>query len=168
MKLFATFDFRRIDKALVKSIQNNDTLFERKIIFFCVYKRISDCISSKTFLKRVNKILISFIFFIVEPLREPFPYLKTDLNQNYAHIFSEIKIWHFGIDLHCVEQNQSNYIRDALNVTSATNSSKCVIWSTGQDFFYFVEKLCSILKIFKFFYFKPSHNLTNLWRHDEY
>ena len=120
MKLFATFDFRRFDKALVKSIQNNNTLFHREMFFF-VYKRIPDCISSKTFLKRVNEILISFIFFIVEPLREPFPYLKTDLNQNYAHNFSEIKIWqHFGIDLHCVEQNQSNYIGDALKVTSAT------------------------------------------------
>ena len=93
MKLFATFDFRRIDKALVKSIQNNNTLFHRKMFFF-VYKRILDCTSSKTFLKRVNKILISFFFFffIVEPPREPFPFLKTDLNQNYAHNFREIKI----------------------------------------------------------------------------
>ena len=91
MKLFATFDFRIIDKTIVKSIQNNNRLFHRKMFFF-VYKRISDCISSKTFLKRVNKILVSFIFFIMEPLREPFPYLKTDLNQDYAHTFSEIKI----------------------------------------------------------------------------
>ena len=49
-----------------------------------MYKRILDCISSKTFAKRVNKILISFIFFfIVEPLREPFPYLKTALSQKF-------------------------------------------------------------------------------------
>ena len=48
-------------------------------------------------------------------LREPFPYLKTDLNQNYPHNFSDMKIWHFCIDFHCVEQKQSNYIGDALN-----------------------------------------------------
>ena len=36
MKLFATFDFRRIDKALVKSIQNNDTLFHRKMFLLCI------------------------------------------------------------------------------------------------------------------------------------
>ena len=57
----------------------------------------------------------------MKPLREPFPYLRTDLNQNYAHKFSEIKIrQHFGIDLYCDEQNQSNYIGDALKGTSAT------------------------------------------------
>ena len=70
----------------------------------------------------------------MEPLREPFPYLKTDLNQNYAHNFSKIKICqHFGIDLHCAEQNQSNYIGYTLKVTSLQNDnfSKCVIWSTG-------------------------------------
>ena len=115
VELFATFDFWRIEEALAKSIQKKDTLFRRKMFFF-VYKRILDCISSKTFLKRVNKILISFIFLIVEPLREPFPYLKTDLNQNYSHNFSDMKIWqHFCIDFHCVEQKQSNYIGDALN-----------------------------------------------------
>ena len=43
------------------------------------YRRILDCISSK-FLKRVSKILISLNFFIVEPPKEPFSYLKTDLN----------------------------------------------------------------------------------------
>ena len=32
------------------------------------------------------------------------------------------------------------------------NFSKCVIWGTSS-FFYFVEKLCSALKIFKFLYF---------------
>ena len=36
MKLFATFDFRRIDKAVVKSIQNNNTLFHRKMFFLCI------------------------------------------------------------------------------------------------------------------------------------
>ena len=75
---------------------------------------ILDCNSSKTFLKKVNKIL-RFFFFIVEPLTEPFPYLKTDLNQNYPHDFNEMKIWHFCIDFHCVEQKQSNYIGDILN-----------------------------------------------------
>ena len=34
--------------------------------------------------------------------------------------------------------------------------------------FFFVEKLCSVLKIFKFLYFSPSHDLENLSRHDEY
>ena len=37
-----------------------------------------------------------------------------------------------------------------------------------EDFFNFVEKLCSILKIFKFLYFQLSHDLQNLWCHDEY
>ena len=32
------------------------------------------------------------------------------------------------------------------------NFSKCAIWGTGYEFFYFVEKLYSILKILKFFY----------------
>ena len=34
--------------------------------------------------------------------------------------------------------------------------------------FFFVEKLRSVLKIFKFLYFSPSYDLENLWRHDEY
>ena len=34
--------------------------------------------------------------------------------------------------------------------------------------FYFVEKLSSVLKIFKFLYFKQCHDLPNLWRHAEY
>ena len=33
------------------------------------------------------------------------------------------------------------------------NFSKCAIWSTDWEIFYFVEKLSSVLKIFKFFYF---------------
>ena len=108
IELFATFDFWRIEKALAKSIQKKDTLFRRKMFFF-VYKRILDCISSKTFLKRVNKVLVSFFFFfVVEPLWEPFPYLKTDSNQNYPHNFSDKKIWqYFCIDFHCVEQKQT-------------------------------------------------------------
>ena len=85
----------------------------------CVYKRISDCILSKTFLERVNKILMGFFFFIiiiVEPLREPFPYLKTDWNQNHSYNFSDMEIWHFCIDFHCFfKQKQSNYIGDPLN-----------------------------------------------------
>ena len=102
-KLFVTFDFWRIDKTLVKLIQKNDTLFQRKM-FFCVDKRVLECIPSKTFLKCVNKILWSFIFFfIVEPLKEPFPFLKIDLNQNYLHNFSDMKKWHFCIDLHILE-----------------------------------------------------------------
>ena len=36
-----------------------------------------------------------------------------------------------------------------------------------KNFSFFAEKLCSILKIFKFFYFEPSHDLPNLWCHDE-
>ena len=35
-------------------------------------------------------------------------------------------------------------------------------------FFYFVEKLCSVLKTFNFFYFSSSLDLPNLWRHDDY
>ena len=111
------------------------------MFFLCVYKRILDCTSSKTFLKRVNKILIKFFFFffIVEPLREAFPYLKTDLNQNYTHNFGKIKLWqHFGIDLHCVEQNQSNYIGDALKVTSATKRQllkMCYLGAQVKNFF---------------------------------
>ena len=31
-----------------------------------------------------------------------------------------------------------------------------------KNFFNLVEKLCSVLKIFKFLYFKPSHDLQNL------
>ena len=34
-----------------------------------------------------------------------------------------------------------------------------------KNYFYFVENLCSVLKIFKFLYFLPSHDLPNLWRH---
>ena len=34
--------------------------------------------------------------------------------------------------------------------------------------FYFVEKLCFVIKIFKFLYFLPSHDLANLRRHDEH
>ena len=30
------------------------------------------------------------------------------------------------------------------------NFSKCTIWSTDQEFFYLIEKLCSVLKIFKY------------------
>ena len=37
-----------------------------------------------------------------------------------------------------------------------------------KNFFYFVENLCSALKIFKFLYFQPYHNLPNLWSDDEY
>ena len=44
------------------------------------------------------------------------------------------------------------------------NFSKCFIWDTGWEFFYFVEKLCFVLKIFKVLYFQPSHDLLNLWR----
>ena len=42
------------------------------------------------------------------------------------------------------------------------------VFPEAQEFFYFVEKLCSILKIFTFLYFKRSHDLPNLWCHDEY
>ena len=48
------------------------------------------------------------------------------------------------------------------------NLSKCVISDTDKEFFYFVEKLCSIPKILKFLYFKQSHDLLNLWFYDEY
>ena len=48
------------------------------------------------------------------------------------------------------------------------NFSKCAIWSTDYEFFYFVEKSCSVLKIFKFLYFQPFHDLPNQWHHDEY
>ena len=34
-------------------------------------------------------------------------------------------------------------------------------------FFYFIEKLCFVLKIMKFLYSKWSHDLPNLWRHDQ-
>ena len=69
-------------------------------------KRILDCISSKTFFEWVNKIFIGFIF------SEPFPYLKTDLNQNYPQNFSDMKIWqHFCIDFHCIKQTIKQYWR---------------------------------------------------------
>ena len=42
-----------------------------------------------------------------------------------------------------------NYLR-----YKSDNFSKYVIWGTGSEFFYFVEKLCSVLKIFKGLYFK--------------
>ena len=32
---------------------------------------------------------------------------------------------------------------------------------------FFVKKLCSVLKIFKFLYFSPFYDLENLWRHDD-
>ena len=35
-----------------------------------------------------------------------------------------------------------------------------------RNFFYFVENLCSILKIFKLFYFLASYNVINMWHHD--
>ena len=37
-----------------------------------------------------------------------------------------------------------------------------------KNFFYFVEKLRYVLKIFKFLYFQPSPDLPKLWLHDEY
>ena len=49
-------------------------------------------------------------------------------------------------------------------ITSQNVSSKAQV----KVFFYFVEKLCSVLKIFKFCYFQPSPILPNLWHHDEY
>ena len=57
-----------------------------------------------------------------------------------------------------------------LKVTFATKQYILKMCHEAQvkNFFYFVEKLCSILKIFKFLYFWPSHDLPNLWHHDEY
>ena len=37
-----------------------------------------------------------------------------------------------------------------------------------KDFFYFVEKSCFVLKLFKFFDFQLFYDLSNLWRRDEY
>ena len=46
----------------------------------------------------------------MEPFREPFPYVKVDLNQNYPHNFSGI-----CIDFHRVEQKQSDHTGNALS-----------------------------------------------------
>ena len=48
-------------------------------------------------------------------------------------------------------------------ITFSTKGIEKVIRS-----FYFVEKLCSVLKILKFLSFYTSHDLPNLRRHDEY
>ena len=45
-----------------------------------------------------------------------------------------------------------NFIRLWLKVTSATKQ-QLLKWGTGQEMFYFIEKLCSVLKIFKCLYF---------------
>ena len=55
-----------------------------------------------------------------------------------------------------------------LSLEQNDNFSKCVIWGTSSEFFDFLGKLCSVLKTFKILYFLPSHDLRNLWRHDEY
>ena len=56
---------------------------------------------------------VSF-FFIVEPLKEPFPFLKIDLNQNYLHNFSDMKKWHL---------HRFAYIGDALNESCFCSSN---------------------------------------------
>ena len=49
-------------------------------------------------------------------------------------------------------------------ITSESVSSEAQV----KHFFYFVEKLCSVLKIFQFLYFQQFHDLPNFWRHGEY
>ena len=65
-------------------------------------------------------------------------------------------------------QYSSNVQYSSLKVPPPQNDnlSKFVVWGTDYDFFYFVEKLCSVFKIFKFLYFNRYHDLPNLWRHD--
>ena len=43
-----------------------------------------------------------------------------------------------------------------------------VLSEVKVKFFYFVERSHSILKLFKFLYFQPSHDLRILWSQDEY
>ena len=59
----------------------------------CVYKEFWITFQVRRFLKDSIKFSqVSIFAFIVEPFRELFPYLKTDLNQNYPHNFSDMKI----------------------------------------------------------------------------
>ena len=59
-------------------------------------------------------------------------------------------------------------LKQRLPLLQSNNFSKCVIWGTGWEFFYYIEELCSVLKILKFLYFKRSHDLPNLLCHNEY
>ena len=49
--------------------------------------------------------------------------------------------------------------RERLPPLQNDNFSKCAIWGRGYEYFYFLEKLCSVLNIFKFLYFKPFPDL---------
>ena len=68
---------------------------------FFMYKRILDCISSKTFAKRVNKILISFIFFFhCGTTQRTIPLFKNCLkSKNFLKNFYGPFLW-MGFNCH--------------------------------------------------------------------
>ena len=61
--------------------------FSQENIFLRVYKRILDCILSKTFLERVNKILISFFFYYCETTQRTIPLFKNWLKSKSSTQF---------------------------------------------------------------------------------
>ena len=52
------------------------------------------------------------------------------------------------------------YIKGYLRFKALT-SENVLSKAEVKDFFFFVEKLCSVLKILKFLYFYTSHDLPN-------
>ena len=69
-------------------MQKVDTLFHRKMLFLFI-KEFWTAFQVKHFLKEWIKFSYFSFFFIVEPLREPFPYSKTDFNQNFHTILAK-------------------------------------------------------------------------------
>ena len=82
--------------------------------------------------------IINFEITLIFPIK-PFFYLTEKSRQKFKSL-----------------KNEKSFFR--LPLLQNDNCSKCGI----------LEKLRSVLKIFKFLYFQPFHDLPNLWHRDEY
>ena len=99
---------------------------------------------------------------------------QTPKMEHFSKIVNSLAVNYFSkkIDLRCLTGFWKclwlGYYE--LKVTSATKQwlFKMSHLRHRLRIFYFAEKLCSVLKIFKFLYFSPCHDLPNLWLHDEY
>ena len=69
-------------------------------------------------------------------------------------ITSQVSYYTWKIDnLQATETPKKAKNSSRLPPLQNNNFSTRVIWGTDLEFFYFIEKLCSVLEIFKFLYF---------------
>ena len=93
------------------------------------------------------------------------PPLPTPLNLQFVLEIVQLLLTHVH-KFYCFYLGPHMFFKDYLCYKTITSEN--VPFEAQVKNFLFRDKLCSILKLFHFLYFQQSHDLPNLWHHDEY